>query len=178
MSSKKSDTAKAAPANATIVAPVATPTSANTTAPASGVRIIKKISNAIMKEVPIGTRMRLAGIVRKAIGKETNFGPYTEFQGDFAAKIGAVLFKAHKLLLPAIADMELASQYAAAIESVGEGAVPRVEFVFDLFKSADAKSNTGYVWVIETVKELTTENDRAAQLLTASEKEKPLAITA
>lgn len=183
MSKNAKSTAKttetATPARAEVVAPVATPAAAATTAPAGGVQIVKKISNALMKSVPVGGRLRVAGQVKKAVGKESNFGPYTEFVGDFAARILGTLYKSHKLLLPAVADAELASQYAAALEQVAEGEGARIEFVFDLLKveDKDPKNVNGFQWSMETLNAPAPESDKTLAMLQISEEKKPLALT-
>lgn len=177
--------ASAAPsANAEIVAPVVTATSASVETPnASGAKtlqIVKKISNNHMKAVPIGGTLRVAGQVKKAVGKESTFGPYTQFVGDFVARIMGVTYKSHTLLLPSVADAELASQYGAALEQVAEGEDARIEFVFDLVKVKDAneKNVNGFQWEMQTVNAPAPESDKVLQMLETSVEKKPLTLQA
>ncbi len=175
---QKTAVASAPAANAEIVASAPQPSAAASTATGTQMQIVKKIANNLMKAVAIGGRCRVAGQVKKAVGKESAFGPYTEFVGDFAARINGVLYKSHKLLLPAVADAELSSNYAAALEQVADGESARIEFVFDLVKNEDkdAKNVNGFQWAMEFVNAAAPESDKTVAMLGLSEEKKPLAL--
>lgn len=144
----------------------------NETAPEKkgGVQILKKISNALFKEIPNGSRIPVAGVVRGVETKASNLGEYDKFTGDFVTKVGDTLHRASVGYFPAILSGVLKNAFLSARDKLTEAQIAAghdasVEFSVFLVKKADEKSNTGYVWALETKDEPKPEQDKVLALL-------------
>lgn len=134
-------------------------------------QIVKGIKNTMFKDVPIGGACIVAGVVRGVSSETGTYGDYYKFKGDFAAKVGEKTFKSGTLYLPEVAADIIANAFLSAKDAAPEPAegqkveMVSVEFKIRLRKNPDEKSNTGFVWVAEPVKEIAPESDKVLLLL-------------
>lgn len=160
--------------------------SSEKSAPKSGgLQIVKGIKNTLFKAVPVGGACIVAGVVRGIARESGNYGDYWQFKGDFAASIEGKTFKAGTLYMPDVAADLVANGFASVrdaeqdrVDKANEGKPekeqiqPRpvsIEFKIRLRKSPDDKSNTGFVWAAEPVREVQPESDRVLQLLASND---------
>lgn len=173
--SKKPGAAQSAPAASE------TPKSA----PKGKLQIVKGIKNTLFKAIPVGGSGIVAGVVRGLARESGNYGDYWQFKGDFAAAIEGDTFKAGTLYMPDVAADLLANAFASVrdaeqdrVDKLNDGkpeaehVEPKpvsVEFKIRLRKNPDEKSNTGFVWAAEPVREVQPESDRVLALLASND---------
>lgn len=118
--------------------------------------------------------IRIAGTVKRATVKETNFGESTMFEGQFAATaVGSgVAYRAGVIYLPAVAESLLSdaletAQAAFDDDENSSGEFPGVEFKLDLVKVADTSENskTGYQWEVKPVGDVQQAQDKTLLML-------------
>lgn len=160
--------------------------------------IVRKLSTAkilgnikpLFADKTDGVRIMLyqvAGIARTIKHGESNFGPYTEFSGDFAALLPmegrpgvvdvAKGYRSPKAFFPEPFSGMLEGALSAAIESqvkAKEKATadkvafipnpPAIQFKVNIWGKADAKSSTGYTYEVENVVKV-AESDALAALI-------------
>jgi hypothetical protein len=153
------------------------------TAPAGSgkMQIVKGIKNTLFKAIPTGGFCVVAGVVRDVSKESGTYGDYWQFKGDFACRVEGVVSKAGTLYMPDIAADLVANEFMRVrdaeqtrVDTHNEGkpeaeqidAKPvSIEFKLKLVKNADAKSNTGFVWAVETLGDVKPEQDKVLQLL-------------
>lgn len=108
----------------------------------------KTISKALFddKGTPVDLFV-VAGLARGLKTGESNFGPYTEFHGDFGAvdQLSGELVRANRLLLPPVVTNPLREAVTAA-----EGGT--VEFCYMIGIRPDPKGERGYEYTCKPVK--------------------------
>lgn len=131
----------------------------------SQIKIEKKISNKLFKDIAIGESVRIAGVLRSFEEGEGSYGTFQRFRGSFAVALpSGEIYKSGILYLPEIGANLLSESLISAVDSAGDS-FAGMEFALDLVKSEDEKSATGYRWSIVPVVAPSVSSDAALRLL-------------
>ena len=112
--------------------------------------LVKKISTALLKDMPTGEKATVGGVVTGMETGTSNLGDWTAFTGAFGMKYGGKEFEAAKCFLPDIATDLIKREALNMMDETGETEF-KIQFAVELVKEYSppkAEGDRDYVWSV------------------------------